>query len=281
MCRIFAQIATRPYDPTDYLVDSDCSLLAQSKTKKTMLQKDGWGVASYHGGRCELTKTANPIYKEVPLLKKTAHRANSKIVVAHVRWASNPLKLPIKQLIAEEHAQPFVEKSLSFAHNGTINIAVQAREALGPLKKKLKGKNDSEIYFWLLNKWFLKTRSVPKALECVSKELWELWKSTPPKERKEFKKPYTGLNVAVSDGKKLYALCHSLMPQTRWSLCLGDQPYNRLAYRLDPEGNRLILGSEKLSKEPGWEIMPMHSVLEAWPSGNKINIKIRNFKWPN
>lgn len=279
MCRIFAQIASKPWDPSDYLINSDCSLLAQSTAKKTALQKDGWGIASYSGASCRLYKSANPIYRETSILKKESQKAKSKIVIAHIRWASNPLKLPLKELIAEEHSQPFVDSSLSFAHNGTVNIAVRAREALGPFKSKLKGKNDSEIYFWMLKKWISKTHDIAMSLSSVANELWRLWPTTPPKEKKEFKTPYSGLNVTVSDGQRLYALCHSVMKYKRPSLCLKDQPYNRLAYRLNDSGDRLIVGSEKLSSESGWKVMPMHSMLEAWIADGKIKFKVREFKW--
>ena len=87
------------------------------------------------------------------LAEKIAKKSAAKVVIAHIRAASNPLKLPMKKLIAKEHSQPFGWLQFSFAHNGVLNIAAPAREKLlGPFRSRLKGNNDSEIYFWLLMK---------------------------------------------------------------------------------------------------------------------------------
>ncbi|MBI2069693.1 MAG: class II glutamine amidotransferase [Elusimicrobia bacterium] len=280
MCRIFAQIAVDERDPSDYIVHSSCSLLAQSKAKKDFLQEDGWGIAALNGRGFKIFKSPNPIYREAELLKKAARGGKSRIVIAHIRAASNPLKLPKRQLIAKEHNQPFGASNLTFAHNGTINIAAAARERLlGPYRKNLKGKNDSEIYFWILYKWYRKTGDVARAFEKTAQELWQLWRELPKSRRKGWKYPYTGLNAAVSDGRRLWALCHSLMPAQSKSLCLKDQPYNRLALKLSEGGRRLVIGSEKLGQEPGWTVVPMHSLTVAEESNGLILYQTRRFPW--
>ncbi|MEK7287312.1 MAG: class II glutamine amidotransferase [Elusimicrobiota bacterium] len=280
MCRIFAQLSVTPHNPSEYLVKSRASLLAQSKAKKNFLQKDGWGVATLAPGGFHIFKSPNPAYRESPLFIEQAAKSSSRIVIAHIRAASNPLKLPRKDLIAREHNQPFGFGRLAFAHNGTLNIAAAARDQLlGAYRRKLEGKNDSEIYFWILCKWYDKTKKIPEALVETVREIWQLWRSLPKSKKNNWKFPYTGLNAAISDGRNLWALCHSLMLVERKSLCLRDQPYNRMALRLENEGRRLVVGSEKFSPDPGWRVMAMHRLLKAWPEKGKIQYEVKPFLW--
>lgn len=276
MCRIFAHIAVETTHPGDYLARSSCSLLAQSQADKKNRQSDGWGVAYLKNSHFAVKKSPNPIYKETEMLNQAAGSAVAHIVLAHIRAASNPLRLPKHRLIAKEHTQPFGVADFAFCHNGTINIAKAAREQLlGPFKKYLKGRNDSEIYFWLLQKWRsqLKNDTIAAFKETI-KELWRLWHALTPKERRPHQAPYTSLNTAASDGQKIYVLCHSLLPQTRRSLCLGTQPFNRMCFRLDGKKQRLVAASEKMSRESGWQILPMHSALTAARRNEKIEYAV-------
>lgn len=280
MCRIFAQISVTPRDPTDYLAQSGCSLLAQSQAKKDYLQKDGWGIAALREKTWDIFKSPKPIFKEKPLFIRQAHQGAANITIAHIRAASNPMKLPLKALIAKEHNQPFGCQRVAFAHNGTLNIAAAARERLlGRYQSRPEGKNDSEIYFWILYKRYAGTKDVPKALHQTVRDIWTLWRRMPASQKKNWKLPYTGLNAAVSDGRKLYALGHSLMPAQSKALCLKDQPYNQLAFKLEDEGRRFIVGSEKFSREPGWQVLGQHRLLTAWPEKGKIKFNIQPFRW--
>lgn len=282
MCRLYGHLSVQPSDPSDYLWQASCSLLAQSTAKNDFKQEDGWGVASLKGKNFQITKSEKPVFKQENLWKKTARANVSTIAIAHLRAASNPLKLAMKNLIAKKHNQPFGEKNYAFAHNGTLNIAKAARERImGPYEKHLEGNNDSEIYFWLLKKWIDKCGDVEEALHHTVNEIWQLWRSLSKKERGEFTAPYTGLNAVVSDGKKLYALCHSLRPQTMKSLCLKDQPYNRLAYKINKLADRFVIGSEKMSHEAEWKVVPMHSLTIAQNVGGEIKFKVKDFKWPS
>ena len=49
------------------------------------------------------------------------------------------------------HTQPFSFGRWLFAHNGTLFIPREVREALGPLGRPIKGNNDSEVlFYWLM-----------------------------------------------------------------------------------------------------------------------------------
>ncbi|MEK6543355.1 MAG: class II glutamine amidotransferase [Elusimicrobiota bacterium] len=281
MCRILSHLCVKPQTASDYLLHSPCSLLAQSKADAKNLQKDGWGVAAQKNGRFVISKSPNALYDERAKLAQVAARSRSRFIVAHIRAASNPLDLPLHELIAPAHTQPFGVPNFVFAHNGTINIVKETRDKLlGAYAKRLKGKNDSEIYFWLLQRWRHRCNGdVPAAFAAVAKDLWTLWHKLPRETQKRHQRPYSSLNTVVSDGRGLYALCHSLLPAKKKSLCLGDQPFNSLAYRLSPDKDRLVVASEKMSREDGWKVMPMHSVLAAHIAGATIGFEIRRFKW--
>ncbi|MBI4368987.1 MAG: class II glutamine amidotransferase [Elusimicrobia bacterium] len=280
MCRIFAQLSVKSSDPTPLLVQSSCSLFKQSNAQKTFLQRDGWGVASLKDRRFLITKSPKPVYNEKKLFAQAARTSRSRVVIAHLRAASNPLNLPMKKLIAPQHNQPFGHGRLAFAHNGTLNIAASARERLlGPYRKNLEGNNDSEIYFWILYKWYRRMGNIKNALRAAVRDIWNLWFSLPDKERRRWERPYTGLNAAISDGQELVILGHSLMPARSKSLCLGDQPYNQLAWRLEGNQQKLIAGSEKFDNQPTWHVLPQHRIMTVKILGGKIHYSIERFLW--
>src|SRR5208282_2170733 len=108
MCRLMAQIAVRPRSAGDILAEGRCSLLAQSDWKKDRRQQDGWGIAHYRDGdpEAKVVKSAGAAFKQAERFRRAA-RAESRIVIGHIRHASNPKGLPKKALIGTLNAQPF------------------------------------------------------------------------------------------------------------------------------------------------------------------------------
>ena len=152
MCRLYAQVSLAPRTAADLLLDSDKSLLKQSSAKRGCLQRDGWGIGWYdEKGRALVVKSAQPIYRERTALRKAAEQAKAKVVIAHVRAASNPLKLPPGRLLTPKNNQPFTDGRWLFAHNGTLSIPREVTKALGPLKNKLQAQNDSEVWFFIIS----------------------------------------------------------------------------------------------------------------------------------
>src|SRR5579859_4747039 len=177
MCRLFGQISPTPQSAKDFLVDAKYSLLYQSDHKPKNLQKDGWGLGSIDGGRVHVVKSAGAIFKEAGRFKSVAGKIQSKIVIAHIRAASNPQGLPFRRLIARENSQPFTDGKIIFAHNGTVNIPLEVAKFLGPYQRRIRGVNDSEVYFWQFKKFYDAYGDIPKALQACIGELWVLWKA--------------------------------------------------------------------------------------------------------
>ncbi len=247
MCRLFAQISAQPESPTDFLVESEFSLLKQSNFKKSNLQKDGWGIA-YFGNKGEpvVSKSAKPAFKDGAAFRAASEGAVSRTVVGHIRAASNPLKLAKGRLINMDNTQPFTDGRWIFAHNGTLQIPVEVTERLGPYRRKLKSLNDSEVYFWQFVKFHDKLKDVEKALLACVAENWAIWKECrgdhPGK-----KAPYTSLNTLLGDGKTLHAFCHAASRgMADCGVCNPATPWGTMSFSL--RGRRVVIASENMDR---------------------------------
>lgn len=255
MCRLYGQISLKPSAAYRELAESARSLLAQSHAKKGREQKDGWGLGRYDP-KPRIVKSEKPVYQEAEKFKRAAREARSRILIAHIRAASNPRKLPIKRLISPENSQPFSYGNLLFAHNGTVNIPDKVFENLGAYRKRVKGLNDSEIYFWQLVKFLEKKGSIPEALEACVRELWSL--------KAEGQKPYYGLNALVSDGKSLYAFCHYPAPEDGpRALCTPSRPWGRMVFKKKP--GRVLISSEPADSSGRWKDIQDGEFLSVGP----------------
>src|SRR5260221_10485335 len=143
MCRLFGVLATQNLRADSFLRNAPGSLLALSRIDRKRPQGDGWGAGWFERGKPRLLKSPRPMFADKPLVRRAASRAKGKVLIGHVRWASNPLKLKRSELIGLRHSQPFSHGKWLFAHNGTLFIPKEVSAALGPWKKYLKGKNDS------------------------------------------------------------------------------------------------------------------------------------------
>src|ERR1041384_1330476 len=154
MCRLFAAISQTSLNSMYLLHDAPMSLYRQSRVDPKRKQRDGWGIEWIKGGKPKNIKSPGALYKETRALKRAAKRVQGRVIVGHVRWASNPLKLSRQELIGRAHTQPFAYRNWVFAHNGTLLIPTEVRAELGPLEKEVAGQNDSEVlFFWLMKHW--------------------------------------------------------------------------------------------------------------------------------
>ena len=273
MCRLFAQIALAPRAADDFLIDSEFSLLRQSRAKRGCLQRDGWGLGWYDkDGRAVVRRSPNPIYKEVALLRETAGQALSRVVIGHVRAASNPLKLERSRLISEANCQPFTDGRWLFAHNGTLNIPRETASALGRLKARLRAQNDSEVYFWHLRKHIERAGAFHEAVRCAALELWDIWDGC--KKRHPGKQgPYTSLNAVLSDGTALYAVCHAAgRGMAAFGLCHPEQPWSQMSFTR--RAQRLVVASEGFDCG-AWTRLRPPETLTARPSHAGLTVECR------
>ncbi|MEM2369649.1 MAG: class II glutamine amidotransferase [Candidatus Bathyarchaeia archaeon] len=204
MCRLFGLLSNRPCSAFRYLFGDQCSLFAQSKADPSRLQGDGWGIGFYASGCLRVIKSERPIYEERERFKSIAGSIESNIIVAHVRRASNPRGLPREKLISVENSQPFHYENYVFAHNGTIMIPDEVKGLLGEWRLRIRGLNDSEVYFWFIIKELHEGGSIAEALRNFEKDLWRVWFEVRDKHPGKTR-PYMGLNMIFSDGERLYA----------------------------------------------------------------------------
>jgi glutamine amidotransferase len=272
MCRLYSQISLKPRTAADFLIDGERSLLRQSNYRRRDFQQDGWGIAYFNGAGPRLTKSSGAAFKEAGRFKAAARKARSKIVIGHLRAASNPMGSSKKELMRPENAQPFTDGRFIFAHNGTIRIPREVLKFLGPYKKCLRGSNDSEIYFWQFRKFFDLYGNVPDALEACVNELWTLWGYVKKKRGGKKKAPYVGLNTLVSDGDTLYALCHFPENHPKKSLFNPKQQWGRMTFAR--RGDRVILASEELDKDK-WGHFGSSEIISAAIKGGKISLTRR------
>ena len=274
MCRLFAQISSSSRDGADFLYGADCSLFKQSRHKGRE-QKDGWGVGYFSGSRARVLKSPLPVYDEEARFKHAAARASSRVVIGHLRAASNPRGLPAGRLIGAENTQPFTDGRWIFAHNGTVNIPDEVAKRLGRYASRVRGLNDSEVYFWQFRKHLDRTGSAPLALRACVEELWDLWGGC-RRRYPDKKAPYTGLNTLVSDGRMLAAMCHyPLRRKGLTALCTPGQPWGTMSRSRRP--GRLVLASEPMDKGR-WQRFRDPEILEAWVDKGRIRVRSVKFR---
>ena len=273
MCRLFGMISIKDSNADKYLLRDSCSLYAQSKVDPRRLQGDGWGIGFYENGCPILIKSEKPVYMDYENFSSTVQRAKSRIILAHIRRASNPRGLPRERMISKENSQPFTYGKYIFAHNGIITIPDEVAESLGEWKHKIRGLNDSEVYFWFLMKELAESLDLPLALKNFKVTLEDLWREArgryPDKSR-----PYVGLNSIISDGEKLYAYCgYEENEEPGRSLCFGDQPIFEMSYSFSKE--KLVVASEKTNREEDWKPLRSGEFLIGRIVGNEIAVEIK------
>ncbi len=194
------------------------------------------------------------MYRDKAAVKRAGTAATGRVAIAHVRWASNPLKLKHSELIGKEHTQPFSHQKWLFAHNGTLFIPKEVAAHLGPWKRYIRGKNDSEVLFYWILKHVGHAQSVTQARSMVKKALkglqiiWNTCKKSYPLHRY----PYHGLNWVLTNGKTLFSLCladPSGFGKSK-ALCNRKQCYYQLQRKISE--SQAIIASEPLDHSGLW-----------------------------
>lgn len=274
MCRLFGQISPIAVSARDFLVDSERSLLRQSDFRPGNLQRDGWGIGVFEGGRAKVIKSPRPAFEERSKFEKAAE-SKSKVVIGHLRAASNPSNLSQSRLIGQENTQPFTDGKIVFAHNGTLQIHEEIKKGLGPLQRNIKGVNDSEVYFWLFMKHHRELGDAPAALAASVREIWKTWDECRNRYKSK-KAPYTGLNTLVGDGSSLHAMCHYPYGpvEGQGSIFSPAQPWGIMSF--GRRGSRLILASEDLDSGP-WGRLADAQIVSAFLKGGRIQTRRTTF----
>ena len=274
MCRLLGVISVNPSCTAKYLLNDPCSLYAQSRADPLRLQGDGWGLGFYVDGVLRLVKSEKPIYEEFERFKSIVESIRSNIVVAHIRRASNPRGLPREMLISIENSQPFGYENYVFAHNGIIMLPDEMASLLGDWRVKIKGLNDSEVYFWHIIKEISEGESLEKALVRFQERLFRVWLENRDK-YPERDRPYIGLNMVFSDGNRLYAYCKYDEERDRIarSLCYGDQPAMQMVYIIGEK--KLVVASERTNPDEKWQPMKSGQLLTGEIVDGRVQASVK------
>jgi predicted glutamine amidotransferase len=273
MCRLLGMLAAEPQSAEHWLVKSDRSLLAQSNASSETAQKDGWGVGWFdEHGRSRVERGTGGAFEdgERERFVRTAAVANGTLVLGHLRHASNPLNLTREQLLGPLNSQPFDTHTSLFAHNGAIPFPNETRPFLGVHEKEVKGVNDSEVLFHLIQRHNQEMNDPHRAYVRAVEDLIRIWVAV----GRPLEAPYSGLNVL-----------YSTSPNELWAFCLarGDhgcglldagRPYYEMTYHDEP--HRLIVGSEPFDGTPGgyWKPLPSGTYLHARKVAERVVVEI-------
>jgi predicted glutamine amidotransferase len=276
MCRLFAAISPDPLNPAFYWRTAPESLLRQSEVDRKRLQGDGWGTAWFNSGRPVVIKSARAVFKDTAQLARAERRSGGNILLGHVRWASNPMKLPKPELIGVRHSQPFADQGWSFVHNGTLLIPREVRAALpAQLAQRIHGNNDSEVlFYWLLHtvingrgSWPERVRRSLAGIDAIFKRC----RASYPL----YKYGYHGLNWVLTNGKVLLAFCFVDRRGFDKARALGrpEQSYYDLQLQMTP---RLVtIASQPLTPEDNWRSLGHGRLLIANLQRGGLNTVIR------
>lgn len=270
MCRLFAQLSPDPRHARGPLVDWKFSLLRQADFDKANPQQDGWGVGWFSGGRARIEKSPKPAFAEPARVGSAAESGVSTAVVGHIRAASNPRGIPQAELINLANTQPFSDGRWLFAHNGTLQIPAEIEKRLGTFARGLESKNDSEVYFRQFLKHLDKTGDAAKAFEACVAEDWDAW-SERASAYPEKKAPYSSLNAVVTDGRRLFAFCHSAAKGlAQCGVCSPEQPWQTMSY--SERDGALLVASEDLD-DGAWTRFSPPEVVSAEASDGRVRVK--------
>jgi predicted glutamine amidotransferase len=269
MCRLFGGLSAKPTDFADFLVRDPCSLLVQANARKDKPQADGWGVAALDKEPV-VFRSVGWAAKERKTFAAIAGGLHSRVVVGHLRRASNPLKLSREELLAPENIQPFIHGGWAFAHNGQVNDPLGARKALGGWKGMVRGKNDSEVYFWHFIRALGEARDVGRALQLTESRLVE-------SNTRRGKDAFTCLNVVIAREGEVHGWCRFVrQPKTvPRSLCMKRQGYYTMCFL--PGKGRFAVMSE-MSRKGDWVQMEDGDLVSARLEGKRVEWRLESLR---
>jgi ergothioneine biosynthesis protein EgtC len=275
MCR-FTFYKGKPLMLSALLTEPEHSLIHQSfhaRERDEPLNGDGFGVAWYADGHEEpaLFRSVTPAWSNQNL-RELSRVTASHCVLAHVRAATQGLQ------VGEPNCHPFRRDRFAFMHNGDIGGFAAIRR---PLLEKLsddsfnaiRGTTDSEHFFALLCDEMLKTDAgagsggMAGALNRTISTVLALVREHAPGE-------HIYLNAVVTDGHAAVACRYTTDEPAN-----ADSLYTNRGRRyvceggvcrmLDPgeqNGSAVMVSSEPLSADGGWDAVPVNYLLRVEPN---------------
>ncbi|MCL4778130.1 MAG: class II glutamine amidotransferase [Gammaproteobacteria bacterium] len=273
MCR-FTFYKGKPLALSALLTEPEHSLIHQSahaRERDEPLNGDGFGVAWYAEGHDEpaLFRSVTPAWSNQNL-RELARVTTSHCVLAHVRAATQGLQ------VGEPNCHPFRRDRLAFMHNGDIGgFSLIRRPLLALLSDSafaaIRGTTDSEHFFALL------CDEVQRGTDASSRGLAAAFNRALLTVRSLVRRHAPGehiyLNAVLTDGAAAVACRYTTdTPENADSLytnrgrryvCEGG-----VCRMLDPgeqNGSAIMISSEPLSGDGGWEAVPLNHLLRIEP----------------
>lgn len=179
MCRFLMIKSPTPFQPKDIL-RSFARMAEKSRSFNGDWQGDGWGIGWLNGEQCwQLTKSLLPVWEDEDFFGTIPE---SRMFIVHARSASFPEHQ--KNL---EYNQPFIKGRLAFVFNGFVRGV--------SLPYPVSGSLGSEK-IWNILRNLLEESSPLDALSRIKCLL------------QNHSRRIQALNIGLSDGGKMYALCY-------------------------------------------------------------------------
>ena len=136
MCRLFALHAgERDVAAEFWLLDAPTSIARQSERNA-----DGYGMAAFTARR-GMILIRNPVQaSEDPAYRHVARRLDASEMLVHLRYASTGN-------VSLVNTHPFSQDGRLFAHNGVVGDLDRIEARLGPNRAMVMGDTDSERFF--------------------------------------------------------------------------------------------------------------------------------------
>lgn len=242
----------------------------ESQEREEPLNGDGFGVAWYtHEDSAEpgLFRSITPAWNN-PNLHSIARAVKSHCILAHVRAATQV------RSVSESNCHPFVHGPYAFMHNGDLaGFARYRRALLAQLSDQafdaIRGGTDSEHLFAMLVDELARHASLPP-LERLARSLERAVQGALSLAALHAPDEASTLNLALSDGRAAVALRFTTdrsyageslhLHRGRRYVC--EDGMCRMLAPEDGAAGAVIVASERLSDDPGWEMVPRdHMVL--------------------
>lgn len=274
MCRFVAYLGD-PITVESLIVRPRNSLINQSIAAEEFeerLNGDGFGLAWYARDVCEepaLFRSLTPAWSNSNL-SRIARVVRSDVILAHVRAATPGMT------VSEANCHPFSHGRLAFMHNGHVGSFARLRRSLrnslsDATYEGIEGTTDSEHLFALMRERVPSEAQTDPA-EALASALQQTIRDVLSLARDIGIDEPSYLNIAVSDGRALVATRFINGPAED-ALTLYVHEGRRYVCeegvcRMIDSGygnGSVIVCSERLSDDPGWQPVPVNHLVLARP----------------
>lgn len=238
----------------------------KSRMRREPLNGDGFGLAWYVPGISPvpaLFRSIQPAWNNINL-RHLARVSVSPVILAHVRAATGGFS------VSEANCHPFIADQYAFMHNGSIadfkKIKRRLREGLSDETYLwIHGTTDSEHLFALFRDHMARREhedpdtAMADAMEATIQDVNRMTDEVGATRR-------SLLNMVVSDGQRAVVSRYATLGKEAPSLYVrvGTQYVCREGVCVmldDGRPETVIVASEPLTAEPGWEAVPQNHLL--------------------